>query len=58
MCDKVDIEANVTGGGSSGQAGVIRLGISLGLRSFVDNDMIERMKLGKKNIVFLIIHFL
>lgn len=45
MCDKVDIEANVTGGGSSGQAGVIRLGISLGLRSFVDNDMIERMKL-------------
>lgn len=47
MLNKLDIEAHVEGGGSSGQAGAIRWGISWGLRSFVDEDMIEKMRLGK-----------
>nr|CAD7464246.1 unnamed protein product [Timema tahoe] len=41
----VDIEATVAGGGSSGQAGAIRWGISWGLRSFVDQEMVEKMRL-------------
>nr|CAD7194367.1 unnamed protein product [Timema douglasi] len=41
----VDVEATVTGGGSSGQAGAIRWGISWGLRSFVDQEMVEKMRL-------------
>lgn len=44
MLGKVDIVANVTGGGFSSQAGAIRWGISMGLRSFVDADMIEKMR--------------
>jgi small subunit ribosomal protein S9 len=47
MIDKVDIEANVEGGGPSGQAGAIRWGISMALRSFVDSDMVEKMRYGK-----------
>lgn len=47
MNGKVDIEANVEGGGFSGQAGAIRWGISMGLRSFVDAETMERMRLGK-----------
>ncbi|XP_026472421.1 28S ribosomal protein S9, mitochondrial-like [Ctenocephalides felis] len=45
MNGKVDIEANVEGGGPSGQAGAIRWGIAWGLRSFVDQEMIEKMRL-------------
>ncbi|XP_055921116.1 28S ribosomal protein S9, mitochondrial [Eupeodes corollae] len=45
MLGKVDIEANVEGGGPSGQAGAIRWGIAMSLRSFVDQDMIEEMRL-------------
>lgn len=35
------------GGGPSGQAGAIRWGISWALRSFVDQETIEKMRLGK-----------
>lgn len=47
MIDKVDIVANVVDGGYMGQAGAIRFGISLGLRSFVDEATIEDMRVGK-----------
>lgn len=45
MQNKVDIEAEVKNGGSSGQAGAIRWGISWGLRSFVDKETMEKMRL-------------
>ncbi|XP_076224500.1 mitochondrial ribosomal protein S9 [Nomia melanderi] len=45
MQDKVDIEATVSGGGPTGQSGVVRLGIAKGLRNFVDIQMIEKMRL-------------
>lgn len=45
MLNKVDIEATVSGGGTSGQAGAIRWGIAWGLRSFVDEEMVEKMRL-------------
>ncbi|XP_049860254.1 28S ribosomal protein S9, mitochondrial [Schistocerca gregaria] len=45
MLNKVDVEAVVTGGGPSGQAGAIRWGIAWGLRSFVDEEMLEKMRL-------------
>lgn len=48
MVGKVDVEANVEGGGFSGQAGAIRWGISMCLRSFVDAEMVERMRLGRR----------
>ncbi|GLG93346.1 40S ribosomal protein S16, partial [Gryllus bimaculatus] len=41
----VDVEAEVIGGGPSGQAGAIRWGIAFCLRSFVDKEMIEQMRL-------------
>ncbi|XP_070493268.1 small ribosomal subunit protein uS9m [Chironomus tepperi] len=44
MLDKVDVEANVEGGGPSGQAGAIRWGIAMGLRSFVDPEVVEKMR--------------
>jgi small subunit ribosomal protein S9 len=47
MIGKLDIEANVKYGGPSGQAGAIRWGIAMGLRSFVDPKVIENMRLGK-----------
>lgn len=47
MLGKVDIVANVAGGGTSGQAGAIRWGIAMGLRSFVDSETTEKMRLGK-----------
>lgn len=47
MIDKVDIVATVEGGGKMGQAGAIRYGISLGLRSFIDEETIESMRVGK-----------
>lgn len=46
MHTKVDVEATVEGGGPSGQAGAIRWGIARGLRSFVDQETIEQMRLG------------
>lgn len=47
MIGKVDIVATVEGGGPSGQAGVVRFGTAMGLRSFVDANMREKMRLGK-----------
>ncbi|XP_058837221.1 small ribosomal subunit protein uS9m isoform X2 [Topomyia yanbarensis] len=45
MVGKVDVSANVEGGGFSGQAGAIRWGIAMALRSFVDADIIDRMRI-------------
>ena len=45
MLGKVDVEANVEGGGTSGQAGAIRWGIAMGLRCFVDAETVEKMRL-------------
>ncbi|KAJ8925126.1 hypothetical protein NQ315_001308 [Exocentrus adspersus] len=45
MLNKVDVEGNVEKGGPSGQAGAMRWGIAWGLRSFVDEEMIEKMRL-------------
>uniref|UniRef100_A0A1B0FNB6 Mitochondrial ribosomal protein S9 n=1 Tax=Glossina morsitans morsitans TaxID=37546 RepID=A0A1B0FNB6_GLOMM len=42
---KCDVEANVAGGGTSGQAGAVRWGIAMCLRSFVDQEMLEAMRL-------------
>jgi len=53
MIDKIDIEAVVRGGGVSGKAGAIRYGISWSLRSFVDPEMVERMRIG--NYIFMTI---
>ncbi|XP_011498471.1 PREDICTED: 28S ribosomal protein S9, mitochondrial [Ceratosolen solmsi marchali] len=44
MMDRVDVEARITGGGPSGQSGAIRWGIAWALRSFVDLNMIQKMK--------------
>lgn len=46
MIGKVDVVANVEGGGFSGQAGAIRWGIAMGLRSFVDVETIDKMRMG------------
>lgn len=51
MTDKVDIEATINGGGPTGQSGAIRWGIAWGLRSFVDKPMIERMRIGKEQLI-------
>jgi small subunit ribosomal protein S9 len=51
MLGKVDVEANVEGGGTSGQAGAIRWGIAMALRSFVDSEMVDKMKYGKFNFL-------
>jgi small subunit ribosomal protein S9 len=47
MIGLVDVEATVTGGGPSGQSGAIRWGIACGLRSFVSQDVVEKMRIGK-----------
>lgn len=47
MQNKIDVEATVKMGGPTGQSGAIRWGIAWGLRSFVDRQMIEKMKVGK-----------
>jgi small subunit ribosomal protein S9 len=47
MTNAVDVEATVAGGGPSGQSGAIRWGIACGLRSFVSQDMVEKMRIGK-----------
>ncbi|XP_052866882.1 28S ribosomal protein S9, mitochondrial [Anopheles cruzii] len=45
MAGKVDVQANVTGGGPSSQAGAVRWGIAMALRSFVDAEQISRMRI-------------
>lgn len=45
MLFKVDVEATVAGGGPTSQAGAIRWGIAMGLRSFVEEDQVERMRI-------------
>lgn len=47
MQNKVDVECNVSGGGSSAQAGALRWGIAMSLRSFIDEEMLENMRIGK-----------
>jgi len=47
MTNSVDVEATVAGGGPSGQSGAIRWGIACGLRSFVSQDIVEKMRIGK-----------
>lgn len=42
----VDFEATVEDGGSSGQAGALRHAISTALKSLVDRQVIEKMRLG------------
>ncbi|XP_052892433.1 28S ribosomal protein S9, mitochondrial [Anopheles moucheti] len=44
MSGRVDISANVSGGGPSSQAGAVRWGIAMALRSFVDAEQIARMR--------------
>lgn len=51
MIGKVDIEATFTGGGPTGQSGAMRWGIAWGLRSFVDKPMIEKMRVGKEQLI-------
>lgn len=46
MLGHVDLVATVAGGGPSGQAGAIRYALSICLRSFVDKETVERMRLG------------
>lgn len=58
MLGKVDVEANVEGGGCSGQTGAIRWGISWGLRSFVNAEMIEKMRLGLYRLKYVNLKFL
>ncbi|XP_064628818.1 small ribosomal subunit protein uS9m-like isoform X2 [Lineus longissimus] len=41
----VDVEAQVEKGGLNGQAGAVRHGVAVALTSFLDEDMIERMRL-------------
>jgi len=43
---ELDVEAMVEGGGNSGQAGAIRFALSSALQSFVDRQMVEKMRLG------------
>ncbi|XP_042892978.1 28S ribosomal protein S9, mitochondrial-like [Penaeus japonicus] len=45
MLGTVDVVAEVKHGGETGQAGAIRHGIALALRSFVDKEMVEKMRL-------------
>ncbi|XP_058452315.1 small ribosomal subunit protein uS9m [Malaya genurostris] len=45
MVEKVDVIANVAGGGFSSQSGAIRWGISMALRSFVDTETVDRMRI-------------
>ncbi|XP_024936358.1 28S ribosomal protein S9, mitochondrial-like [Cephus cinctus] len=44
LTDAVDVEAIVTGGGVTSQAGAVRWGIAWGLRSFVNSEMLEKMR--------------
>lgn len=58
MIDKVDIVGNVEGGGPSGKSGALRWGIAMSLRSFVDAETIEKMRIGKfKSNILVAINF-
>ena len=57
MLGKVDIVASVDSVGFSAQAGAIRYGIAMCLRSFVDVETIERMRLGNYRRQCLKIYF-
>jgi small subunit ribosomal protein S9 len=54
MMDSMDVEAKVTGGGTTGQSGAIRWGISWALRSFVDDDVLKKMKVGKYFVLIFV----
>jgi len=45
MLGLVDVQVTVGGGGPSGQAGAIRYGLAMALRSFVDKQTVDDMKL-------------
>lgn len=55
MLGKVDVEAHVEGGGYSSQAGAIRWGIAMALRSFVSEEVMEKMRLGLYSISYLLL---
>lgn len=57
MLGKVDVKATVSGGGPSGQAGAIRHGLSMCLRSFVDAQVMERMRIGMVFPILLLLLF-
>lgn len=57
MLNKCDVICNVAGGGPSGQSGALRWGIAMSLRSFVDGDMMEEMRLGEYLVFFFIFIF-
>lgn len=57
MYGKIDVTANVSGGGPSSQAGAVRWGIAMALRSFVDEDQIARMRVGKYSPFYLLTLF-
>ncbi len=44
MLGLVDVEVVVDGGGNAGQAGAIRYALSMCLKSFVDAETVEAMK--------------
>lgn len=46
MVNTVDVECYVDGGGPTGQSGALRWGIANSLRSFVDMEMVHKMRLG------------
>lgn len=52
MDDKVDVEATVEGGGPTSQAGAVRYGISVGLSTFVEPKLAEKMRIGKTGNFF------
>lgn len=54
---QVDVEAKVDGGGQSGQSGAVRLGISRCLVSIVDEETVQKMRLGKTILTICHFHF-
>lgn len=52
----MDVECQVDGGGYSGQAGALRWGIATSLRSFVDPEMVEKMRIGMSFAMFINIY--
>lgn len=57
MEGKVDVEAFVEGGGYSGQAGAVRWGIAQGLRCYVKEEIVEKMRLGKLTVNDVVIKY-
>ncbi|XP_065335787.1 small ribosomal subunit protein uS9m [Cloeon dipterum] len=45
LLGKVDVTATAIQGGTTGQSGAVRYGLAMALRSFVDDKMVERMRL-------------